>query len=155
MDSEDFRRFFRYDHWANNEVLLILEAMQAAPARSLSLFGHVLAVEYLWCSRLKGDRPPLVVWPQMTVTECRQHVPALKAMWEDYLSHFGSAVLAANVTYKNSKGEEFTNGVADLLTHVVIHSAHHRGQIASDIRAAGHAPASTDFLRAVRQQVPG
>jgi len=40
--------------------------------------------------------------------------------------------------------------VEDILTHVTIHSAYHRGQIASDLRAAGQAPAYTDFIHAVR-----
>jgi uncharacterized damage-inducible protein DinB len=33
---------------------------------------------------------------------------------------------------------------------VVIHSAYHRGQIAADVRAAGHEPAYTDFIHATR-----
>jgi uncharacterized damage-inducible protein DinB len=55
------------------------------------------------------------------------------------------------VTYTNSKGEVWTSGVEDILTHVTIHSAYHRGQIASDLRAEGHTPAYTDFIHAVRQ----
>jgi uncharacterized damage-inducible protein DinB len=41
--------------------------------------------------------------------------------------------------------------VEEILTHVVIHSAYHRGQIASDVRAAGGVPAYTDYIHAVRQ----
>jgi len=41
--------------------------------------------------------------------------------------------------------------VADVLTHVVLHSAYHRGQIASLIRSGGDAPAYTDFIHAARQ----
>jgi uncharacterized damage-inducible protein DinB len=41
--------------------------------------------------------------------------------------------------------------VEEILTHLVIHSAYHRGQIASDLRAAGQEPAYTDYIHAVRQ----
>jgi uncharacterized damage-inducible protein DinB len=41
--------------------------------------------------------------------------------------------------------------VEDILTHVLLHSAYHRGQIASQTRAAGGTPAYTDFIHAVRQ----
>jgi uncharacterized damage-inducible protein DinB len=34
---------------------------------------------------------------------------------------------------------------------VIMHSAYHRGQIASDMRAAGFTPAYTDFIHAIRQ----
>ena len=39
----------------------------------------------------------------------------------------------------------------DILTHVVLHSAYHRGQIASQMRAGGAPPAYTDFIHAARQ----
>ena len=39
----------------------------------------------------------------------------------------------------------------DILTHVLLHSAYHRGQIASQVRAGGEQPAYTDFIHAVRQ----
>jgi len=38
-----------------------------------------------------------------------------------------------------------------VLTHVVLHSAYHRGQIATQMRAGGEAPAHTDFIHAVRR----
>jgi uncharacterized damage-inducible protein DinB len=43
------------------------------------------------------------------------------------------------------------SAVQDVLTHVVLHSAYHRGQIASLMRAGGAVPAYTDFIHAVRQ----
>ena len=51
----------------------------------------------------------------------------------------------------NSKGEPWTSSVEDILTHVVLHAAHHRGQVASGLRAAGHEPAYTDYIHAVRR----
>jgi uncharacterized damage-inducible protein DinB len=41
--------------------------------------------------------------------------------------------------------------VEDVLTHVLLHSAYHRGQIASQMRAGGEEPAYTDFIHATRQ----
>ena len=47
----------------------------------------------------------------------------------------------------------YNNGhqIVQTTTHVVIHSAYHRGQIASDVRASGGVPAYTDYIHAVRQ----
>jgi uncharacterized damage-inducible protein DinB len=40
--------------------------------------------------------------------------------------------------------------VDDILMHVVMHSAYHRGQIALEVRCAGQTPAYTDFIHAIR-----
>jgi uncharacterized damage-inducible protein DinB len=75
----------------------------------------------------------------------------LAGFWHGYFAQLSSAGLWQKVTYKNSKGESWTSTVQDILTHVVIHSAYHRGQIASLMRAAGGTPAYTDFIHAARQ----
>ena len=56
------------------------------------------------------------------------------------------------IAYTNTKGERYSSRIVDVLTHVIMHSAYHRGQIASDIRADGGEPAYTDFIHAVRQR---
>ncbi len=59
--------------------------------------------------------------------------------------------LARVVNYKNSKGENWRSLEDDIVQHVIMHSAYHRGQIATDMRAAGFTPAYTDFIHALRQ----
>ena len=151
MDVDNFRRLFRYDHWANEEVLRSLKATKDTPARSLGLLAHILGAEYIWHSRLRQELSPVAVWSQLTVADCEHHIRALKALWESYLNNLRRDGLAATVPYTNTQGEAFTSGVSDILMHVVMHSAYHRGQIAADMRANGHTPAYTDFIHAVRQ----
>jgi uncharacterized damage-inducible protein DinB len=151
MEINDFRRLFRYDSWANLEVLRSLNTVKDIPSRCLSLLAHVVGTEYTWCARLKQEPPALAVWPQLTIAECENHVAALKSVWEKYLDDLGGDGLAASVSYTNTKGETFRTGVSDILMHVVMHSAYHRGQIATETRANGHTPAYTDFVHAVRQ----
>jgi uncharacterized damage-inducible protein DinB len=73
----------------------------------------------------------------------------LNRLWHDYLNTVED--LLQGVSYKNSKGEPWTSTILDVLTHVVMHSAYHRGQIASHMREIGQAPAYTDYIHAVRQ----
>lgn len=152
MDIENYRRFFQYDHWANLEVIHSLKDENHISARSLALLAHILGAEYVWLSRLKQEPSTLPVWPQLTLLECEQHILALKEIWVDFLNRIGSNGLNASVSYKNTKGEVFASSVLDILMHVVMHSAYHRGQIAMDMRANGYAPAYTDFIHAVRQR---
>jgi uncharacterized damage-inducible protein DinB len=62
-------------------------------------------------------------------------------------------MLNTTMTYRNSKGLEFTNSVGDTLTHVWLHGSYHRGQIAQAIRRAGHEPVNTDFITFVREGI--
>ncbi len=64
-------------------------------------------------------------------------------------AHHGS--LDQSVSYTNSQGEAWSSTVEEILTHITVHSAYHRGQIASDLRAAGMTPAYTDYIHAVRR----
>jgi uncharacterized damage-inducible protein DinB len=143
-------RLLRYDIWANGATLHSLR-QGPPPARSLKWMGHIVGAEYLWLARLRQEPAPLPVWPDLPIDDCAARLAEISGMWHEYLAHAGPRRFAERFTYTNSKGEEWTSTVEDILTHVTIHSAYHRGQIASDLRAAGQVPAYTDFIHAVRQ----
>ena len=152
MDLLDYlRRLFAYDDWANREALASLAAAGAPPARALRLMSHVAAAERLWLGRLRQDGRAVVVWPELTVDECAARFAELPGLWGEYLGALTPERLGATVDYTNSKGEPWTSAVQDILMHVVVHSAYHRGQAALEVRAAGATPAYTDFIHAVRQ----
>ena len=148
---EYLRRQFAYDNWANREVLVGLRVSARPPARTVQLLAHILSAERLWLERLKQQPQSLPVWPEFNLDQCESQVAKLASIWPDYFAELSPAKLAEKITYKNSKGEPWTSSVQDVLTHVVLHSAYHRGQIASQMRAGGEQPAYTDFIHAVRQ----
>jgi uncharacterized damage-inducible protein DinB len=114
--------------------------------------GHIIGAEYLWLSRLEGKPAELAVWPDLSPDECGRRLQELSSR---LMKTLGARLqrLSETVAYTNSKGESWANTVEDILTHLTIHSAYHRGQIASDLRAAGQEPAYTDFIHAVRQRL--
>ena len=163
MDAiEYYQKLFRYDRWANGEVL---EALHAASAGSdahtaaaseevlqefLRRLAHVLGAEWLWLARLNVPGEAIGVWPKLTLDQCARQIEGLGRVWEGYLEKLGEAGLGQTIAYRNSKGEPWQSRIDDVLTHVVMHSAYHRGQIALEMRAAGLTPAYTDFIQAVR-----
>jgi uncharacterized damage-inducible protein DinB len=147
---QHIQRLFQYDDWANREVLSSLQRAPDPPARSLSLLAHIISAERLWLERLGLQKQTQAVWPQFTLQQCQLEIAELHELWKNYLSSLGEAGLSALLTYKNTKGESFTSQKQDILLHVVMHSAYHRGQIAAAMRAAGFTPAYTDFIHAVR-----
>jgi uncharacterized damage-inducible protein DinB len=144
-------RLFSYDAWANGEVLSSLHGAGKTPPRSLKLLGHILAAERIWLERLRHEKQTLPVWPDLSFQECEREAEKLSSLWSSYLSGCKEADLSLTIDYKNSKGELWSSRKQDVLLHVVMHSAYHRGQIAADMRAAGFVPAYTDFIHSVRQ----
>jgi uncharacterized damage-inducible protein DinB len=93
----------------------------------------------------------MAVWPALTLEECAKEAAALAAAWRERAAGLSEESLLRRVSYVNSKGEAWENTELDVLMHSVLHSAHHRGQIASNLRAAGFEPPYTDFIEAVRR----
>jgi uncharacterized damage-inducible protein DinB len=145
--SQHLQRLLQYDAWANRETVGSLH--DGPPERSLRWMSHIVGAEYLWLSRLEGKSAPLAVWPELGIEACRERVTALARLWPEFLEAHRNS-LGDTVSYTNTKGEAWTNTVEEILTHVPVHSAYHRGQIASDLREAGMVPAYTDYIHAVR-----
>ncbi|MFL5401453.1 MAG: DinB family protein [Gemmatimonadales bacterium] len=148
--KEELDRLLRYDVWANRETLASLE-QDPVPPRSHKWMAHIVGAEHLWLARLRRQSPSFAVWPELTIAQCAERLSDLADSWQAYLDLTPASRMTDQIPYTNSKGESWSNTVEEILTHVTIHSAYHRGQIASDLRAAGHVPAYTDYIHAVRQ----
>ena len=148
---EHIQRLFTYDEWANREVLNALQKLEVRPPRSVKLLAHIVSAERLWLERLRLEKQTYPVWPEFTLPQCKLEVEQLPQRWKRYLASLKEDGLSLSLTYKNTKGESWTSQKQDILIHVVLHSAYHRGQIAADMRAAGVPPAYTDFIHGVRQ----
>lgn len=148
---EHLRRQFAYDEWANREVLAGLKASASPQLRSRQLLAHVLSAERLWLERLRKQPQSLPVWADFTLDQCEEQIADVARLWRDFLSQLPPVGLMETVVYKNTKGKPWTSTVEDIVTHVLLHSAYHRGQIATLVRASGEQPAYTDFIHAVRQ----
>jgi len=140
------RRLLRYDDWANREALAA-----AATPRALGLMAHILGAEWLWLSRLRGQPAPAPVWPEWDARRCTLEAAGVQQEWERVLDASGEGGLQRSIDYVNSKGERWASTVEDVLLHVVLHSAYHRGQAAANVRESGQEPAYTDYIHAVRQ----
>lgn len=147
--AEYLRRQFVYDAWANREVLKAIRSAGGEDERSLQLMTHILAAERLWLERLQKQPQSVPVWPEPDLPYCETEADQLGRLWSEYLN--GLTDSNQVISYKNSKGEEWTSSVGDILTHVIMHSVYHRGQIASHMREIGQTPAYTDFIHSIRK----
>lgn len=156
MNSKDhFLQMFNYDHWANRECLAALSGATPVPAKVVRLLTHVYAAQQVWLERLEQVPQSVAVWPDSTAEECSGWADEMLTAWKNYLAGLSPAGFENEITYRNSKGEQWSSRVDDILIHVLMHSAYHRGQAALEMRAAGLTPAYTDFIHGVRQGLVG
>ena len=152
MNLADYlRKEFVYDAWANHEVLAAVRAASGENSRSLQLMSHILAAERVWLERLRQVPQSVPVWPEPNLAQCEAEADKLSGEWHEYLDLATAGDVNQTISYKNTKGEMWTSAIVDVLTHVIVHSAYHRGQIASYMRSIGQTPACTDFIHGVRQ----
>ena len=142
-----FRQLFDYNRWANRQALASLASVEEARAeRPLKLFGHVLGAERVWLARFDAPSPGIQPWPSITPSDAAAAIERLHAQWIALLDRLGPEGLEGELAYRNTQGTEFKTPVRDILTHLVMHSAYHRGQVAAAVRESGGNTAATDYV---------
>jgi uncharacterized damage-inducible protein DinB len=142
-------RLLDHMEWADRAVL---DAFRAAPPpdRALELYAHVLGAEHVWLARLRQEPPRLAVWPALAVADCAAASAENMDGYRRFLRDTGAGGVAREVPYTNSAGLHFRSRIDDIILHVALHGTYHRGQVALLVRAAGSAPAPTDYIGFVR-----
>lgn len=147
-------RVLRSMSWADGEVLQALGDCPAAQEKGLPLLAHVLAAEHIWLSRVTGREASHPVWPQLDLAGCQALAQENASGYLGLVEGLGEADLEKPVPYRNTRNQEFTSRIVDILTHVVIHGAYHRGQIAKVLGASAGSAVSTDFITFARNVEP-
>ena len=155
MESLDsLLKLFKYDYWANQEVLRSVATLNVTTERALKIAGHIIGAQRVWLGRLEAP-DAAAPWPLLSLEEANAAVSGMHHRWNSFLSNLTPERLDEDLVHRNSKGVEFRVPVRDVLMQLVMHSAYHRGQIAAAVREAGGKPAATDYIVYVRQQRKG
>jgi uncharacterized damage-inducible protein DinB len=148
--KDHFTRLYEHLEWADTRVLASLRSAQNPRKRDLELYSHILGAEHVWLSRVNGTTTRVAVWPALSLDECeslgKENVSAFNAL----VSRLTPELLRKPITYRNSAGDQFTSTIEDILTHVAMHGAYHRGQVAASLRGGGDTPSPTDYIAFTR-----
>ncbi len=90
------------------------------------------------------------VWPEDDLPSLGDMLRQVHADYAQYLANLTIEELDRVVDYVNSAGDGFESTVADILTHVAVHAAYHRGQVALLLRDGGHEPNPSDYIAYTR-----
>ena len=144
-------KLVKFEEWANLKVLAAIKDAPGNP-KAQQLMSHILVAQRIWLSRLNGDdtvgtdKSPNLTMEQLESLASENH-EALKRI----LSETSNAELNSSIEYKNLAGKEFKTPIKDIVTHVLVHGAYHRGQVAAALRANNSTPPNTDFITYVRE----
>jgi len=163
MEIRQMQSHFAYDEWANagyfdavaglTEDQFTRELTSSFPSIRDTL-AHIVASEWVWLRRWEGESPEArPEWePRATLGELRRELSQVETGRSVFLSSLMDEDLDGSITYRDLKGQQWTNRLADLCLHVVNHSSYHRGQLATLMRQVGATPPATDLVVFARQR---
>lgn len=137
---------FRYEAWANTEIVEATQPLLEIPENIEAIFSHLLAAQKIWLARLQDKQSSLQVWETFPRTEWQAHITANSQNLIAYLEVLSEDELVALVHYQNSKGASFSTTRQDILTHLLLHSAYHRGQIVLLLKGLISNLPATDYI---------
>ena len=148
---EHLRDLFQYDDWANGRTL---GALRDQPSdKSRRILAHILITKQEYFERLSGkDSTGFDFWPDLSLDECGKLADSTHASYLSVIENAEESVLETTATYKTSQGVPYTDTYRDLLTHVLLHSSIHRGNIVIKMREEGFEPPKIDYIIFLRER---
>ena len=143
-----FQEIFAYHHHYNQAIVDIIQKNELKiPDKVFSLFSHILNAHQIWNSRILGATS-YEVWQSHALDTYKE---IDERNFSDTLTILKKESLEKAVTYKNFKGDGFSNSIRDILFQIANHTTHHRGQIILLFRQSEIEPPITDYIFYLRK----
>ncbi len=145
-----FERLFAHEHWAN---LCVLEAMVSAPKvplKVLEIFSHEIAIQRIWLDRI-NDNDSEVHLDEVFNLEIMLEL--LEINYTEMMAIIEKQDFNQLIAYKIPPSNiDYVITVHEILTHLLLHAAHHRGQIALLLRQENLKVPEVDFIIEINTQ---
>ena len=147
---EHLRDLFKYDDWANRRTISALEASPSEKSRRI--LAHLLITKQEYFERLGGkDSTGFDFWLDMNLEGSTWLARSTHANYSRLLDRADEPVLEQIAKYNTSEGVPYQNTYRELLTHVLLHSSIHRGNIVLKMREEGLEPPKIDYIIYLRE----
>ncbi|EKB48271.1 DinB family protein [Cecembia lonarensis] len=138
------KELFEYSHHFNQKLADVFNSNQDKTSeKAVKLYNHILNAHQIWNNRIDPKQTTFGVWELHAVQDLKS---IDKTNYEQTLQILDTFDLNETINYANSKGQTFSNGIRDILFHVINHSTYHRGQIATEFKQNGLDPLVTDYI---------
>lgn len=113
----------------------------------LDTLVHVYAADRVWLARVRGESRATFVDPEdRDLTLLQTEWPALHERWKVWLRDQTGDAAARVVSYRDMKGNPYSQPLWQILLHLVNHGTHHRGQVSGFLRSMGYPPPALDLI---------
>lgn len=153
---------YGYQAWANHDLLdklaLLDEATQAAELdTALRLISHYHVVAEIFAAHLTGadhryTSDNTVAMPRLD--ELRASVTATDRWYQDYVRAVSSEALSEAVAFSFTDGDKGCMTRQEMLLHVALHSAVHRGEVCRILSQLSITPPWDTFAVYLHQSEP-
>jgi uncharacterized damage-inducible protein DinB len=138
--------------WADRRTLAMLRDAGDAAPEALRLYAHIIGAERIWLDRILGREYVPDPWPALNFDQCEETLRNNGAEFEAVLSDPSRFNPASTVEYRNVTGALFRSSLSDILIHIALHGAYHRGQVAKLLRQGGCSVLPTDYIVYCREE---
>ncbi len=168
MSPEEAVNLFDYDRWATARQLEVISKLKeeeyvkdlgSSHGGLRGTLVHIYAAQWIWYRRWKGESPSglMTASDVPTLTALKDRWTALQREIHEFLVALTAEQLTERLSFRDTKGNPYSQPLSQLIRHVINHSTYHRGQITTMLRQLGVTPASSvdliTYYREVDEQL--
>jgi uncharacterized damage-inducible protein DinB len=146
-----------YDRWANHQYLDVIAGLsnEQFTTKLGGSFGsvrdtlvHLAWAEWLWAERWQGRSPQVrpAADQLLTADAVRSYLKDIEVAQIRVFERGGTDIMTVRIRYTNLKKEAWEYTLEQMVHHLTMHSAYHRGQLATLLRQLDVVPPTTDYL---------
>lgn len=162
LSADSLRLHIAYTAWASRKLLAaaaeiapehLTHDFHTADRSILGTLAHTFAADRIWLARLTGGPiPTFLTDADRPLAALQSAWPPLLDRWTEWAAALSDESALAEITYRDLKGNQWTQELWKLVLHVVNHGTHHRGQVSGFLRSLGYTPPPLDLLYFHREQ---
>jgi uncharacterized damage-inducible protein DinB len=154
------KEMFAHNYWARDRQLQVCSALideqflrplgNSFPSVRDTLV-HLLAVEWLWLERWRGQSPRVLLSPEEfpTLAVIRVRWQTVEQEMKEYLAALPDEILEQPITCVGTRGNTWTYALWRMMIHLLEHQSYHRGQVTALLRQLGVEPPTVDYLESL------
>lgn len=143
-----FTMLYRYHAWANHDLLgklKLIDPQAHADARhtAIRLVNHYHIVSRIFAAHLNGTSHPYTsdnTVETPSLEDLRASVTTTDRAYQDYVARISAVELSEPVAFKFTDGDDGCMTRQEMLLHVALHSAIHRGEVCRILSQLGIMP---------------
>lgn len=164
MKLDEIKLLYEYNYWASAKILIagislktdqFTEPTNQTYKTIRGTLSHIIAAEWIWRMRCNEGVSPDSLLDE---TQFDSFLDLMARFGEEeskmrgFLANLTEERLNALVTYHDTKGQEHSQMLWEILVHVVLHGMQHRAEAASILTNFGHSPGDIDLIMYLREK---